>query len=742
MKIRTSSRLWRVVVVSAAALSLFSLSAESQNEQGRETQDITLIAINDFHGRIGDSTVKWAAAIEQIRAEAGEENTLFVSAGDNFGNSLFASSVQGEVPTVDVLNALDLDASAVGNNELFVGVDAFERLAARAEFPYLAANMVVSEASRLRMDAYVVKKVAGVRVAIIGAITPDTRAQFPQGEPGFVETVGALNDAADEIVRGGLADVIVAVVHDGGGTSSPPGTADEELARGGVLAQLVSQASPRIDAFLTGHTHNQYVFDTPVPTSPDRTRPVLQTGAFGQLVGRATLRYDFEARAVTASTAELVPRSSLPSDELRTRYPRLETVARIVEDAEAVAEEAGSVPVGRASAPITTAYSGGGYENGRYSGGVAGQRARESALGTLVANMFRDLPKSPEGNPHIGISLPNFIRSELFPDASGNIPVRQVIEMLGIRDSIVTAEATGAQIKRLLEQQWQRTSEGAARGYIQLALSDNVAYTYDDRQPEGDRITSITIDGEMVEDARKYRIGTTGGIARGLVNFHEGRALTKVRDTGVVDVDGFRRYFSELSERAPVEPDFAKSGARVLESTEFPMSEKGAGVRPGSWIELEVSELDMTSFGSPENTALRILLDGREYGSVPVVDGVATVGFRVPKPVSDQPTVLQLVGEPSGTVVTRTLQVHTAEPPRRTQPGKLSELNGSSGRAERDTDGRVADWRMSEPPQKGVQESLELPPSGGTRLALTLGFVLGGALCIGGSVIIARRRKF
>lgn len=48
--------------------------------------DITLVDINDFHGRIDANTTKFATTVEQIRQTAGEDNTLFLSVGDNIGD--------------------------------------------------------------------------------------------------------------------------------------------------------------------------------------------------------------------------------------------------------------------------------------------------------------------------------------------------------------------------------------------------------------------------------------------------------------------------------------------------------------------------------------------------------------------------------------------------------------------------------------------------------------------------------
>jgi 5'-nucleotidase len=86
-------------------------------------QTITLLNINDFHGRIdptNDLTTKWATTIEQQRA-IDPDGTLLLGAGDLIGASLFNSAVQNDQPTIDVLNELCLNASSVGNHEFDKG---------------------------------------------------------------------------------------------------------------------------------------------------------------------------------------------------------------------------------------------------------------------------------------------------------------------------------------------------------------------------------------------------------------------------------------------------------------------------------------------------------------------------------------------------------------------------------------------------------------------------------------------
>src|SRR6478735_4932579 len=80
--------------------------------------DITLLNINDFHGRIDPAnnlTTRWATTIENERLT--DPQLLLLGAGDLIGASLFNSAVQQDQPTIDVMNEMCLNASSVGNHE-------------------------------------------------------------------------------------------------------------------------------------------------------------------------------------------------------------------------------------------------------------------------------------------------------------------------------------------------------------------------------------------------------------------------------------------------------------------------------------------------------------------------------------------------------------------------------------------------------------------------------------------------
>ena len=129
---------------------------------------LTLLDINDFHGRIDANTVKFAGTVEKEKAAAVAAGSpvAFVSAGDNISASLFASAVQQDQPTIDVLNALELNASAVGNHEFDKGFqDLTDRVIAggtNAKWAYLGANVYLKGTTTPALPEYAIIDMDGV----------------------------------------------------------------------------------------------------------------------------------------------------------------------------------------------------------------------------------------------------------------------------------------------------------------------------------------------------------------------------------------------------------------------------------------------------------------------------------------------------------------------------------------------------------------------------------------------------
>ena len=197
--------------------------------------------------------MKWAGTVEQL-TEGKEDNTLLVGAGDLIGASEFASSVQQDQPTIDVLNALGLDASAVGNHEFDQGfADLRDRVIGAAGSRNATVGLPRRERLRQGHDRPGPPRVRlvhidGVDVAVVGAVTEETKSLVsPAGiaDLTFGNPVTAVNRVAGELSDGdtanGEADVIIAAFH-AGATQGVGSNYAAEVAKGGEFAQM---AEPR-----------------------------------------------------------------------------------------------------------------------------------------------------------------------------------------------------------------------------------------------------------------------------------------------------------------------------------------------------------------------------------------------------------------------------------------------------------------------------------------------------------------
>jgi 5'-nucleotidase len=625
---------------------------------------LNLLNINDFHGRIDSNTVKFAGTIEQLRAAGGDSNTLFLSAGDNIGASLFASASQQDKPTIDVLNALKLEASAVGNHEFDQGFsDLTGRVQSAANFQYLGANVYTKGTKTPALPEYKTLQIDGLTVGVIGVVTQETPTLVsPGGISGldFGDPVEAVNRVADQLTDdnpfNGEADVIVAEYHEGAGFGTPDGaTLEQEVAAGGAFASIVTQTSPKVAAIFTGHTHKMYAWDAPVPGADGTTRPILQTGSYGANIGQIQLTIDPTSKAVTSYVSHNVARTTTADADLVATYPRVAQVKTIVDDALAAAAEIGNQKIGSVTEDITTAFVGGSFVNGVYTpGGFDGNgapvgrddRASESTLGNLVADsLLASLKSADTGGAEIGVVNPGGLRGELLYGTDGSVTYAQANAVLPFLNNLWTTTLTGAQFKVALEQQWQTNADGTvpSRDFLNLGLSKNVSYTYDPTRAQGDHITGITVNGEPIDLARDYRIGSFSFLLQGGDNFRVFAQGANTKDSGLVDRDAWIAY---ITANSPLSPSFARTGVSLI-------GVPTTAVAAGDTVSFDVTKLNLTSLGSPANTELTATWQGSASDPVTFAVnevGAASVSLTVPSDVSEASELI-LTAAPSGTTV-------------------------------------------------------------------------------------------
>ena len=181
-----------------------------------------------------------------------------------------------------MLNALEVDASAVGNHEFDRGIDDLTgRVRDLADFPYLSANVTLDGTP---IDhGYELFEIDGITVGVVGAVTERDARRLVDGSGivgvEFGDPVVAVNAIAarsrDGDAANGEADVIVAEYHEGSQATARARTRRRPTRQAALGASTWPRPAPSatssrtpppdVDVIFNGHTHRTYSWLAPVP---------------------------------------------------------------------------------------------------------------------------------------------------------------------------------------------------------------------------------------------------------------------------------------------------------------------------------------------------------------------------------------------------------------------------------------------------------------------------------------------
>ena len=473
---------------------------------------VKIVAFNDFHGNLqagsytpvaGQPSVS-AGGIEYLAAyvaelESENPNHVVVSAGDLVGASPLISAFYHDEATVEAMNLLGLDISAVGNHEFDPGPAELLRKQSGGCFPggvqtclekpafpgaafkYLAANVVYTGKGGTLFPPYVIKTFQGVRVAFIGVGLKGTPSIVtPQGVSGltFKDEAETVNSLIPELHAQGVHAIIV-LVHQGG-TQNPAtlsATAGINDCAGGLggpaqspIVDVVSRLSDSVDLVISGHTHKAY--NCRLPNSAGRLIPVTQAGYFGQLLTDIDLSMDRSTGRVTHIAASNVVVSHPAADALASPiHPFLSTPsnaqirALVADYAAAVAPLANQV-IGAIAMPLTNA---------------AGPSGEEPA-GDLIADseLAATAPAQMDGAVIAfvnkgGVRPPGFDAPQAtYPH---NVTYQEAFAVRPFGNSLVTMTLTAGEIKDLLEQQFPGCNGQSTNRILQVSNGLHVEWS-------------------------------------------------------------------------------------------------------------------------------------------------------------------------------------------------------------------------------------------------------------------------
>lgn len=280
--------------------------------------EISVLNTTDLHGHVLPCTdynnrtnvgglLRCSTLIHQLREE--HPNTLLLDCGDLYQGGAESYLTEGRI-MIRALDWLHYDAWVLGNHEFDWGLEKMKRLIDASSTPMLAAN-IISRPGRPhpfpRVQPYLIREVDGVKIAIVGLITPGVPTwSTPDllGDALFERSIDALKRVMPA-VRAESPDILLLATHQGCKRQG-----DDHANE----VNAIARAFPEFDVIIGGHTHQAI----PEIWIDDRVL-YTQAGYYGAWLGQLDLTYDTVARRVIRKTAKLYE-----VDETVARDPKLE----------------------------------------------------------------------------------------------------------------------------------------------------------------------------------------------------------------------------------------------------------------------------------------------------------------------------------------------------------------------------------------------------------------------------------
>lgn len=229
--------------------------AAEESVEEQETRTVRIIATSDLHGKFcpwdyalnAESTSGSMAQLATAIAKYRTEDTILVDAGDTIqANSaeIFLGS-EDVHPMVRAMNALKYDVWVTGNHEYNFGIDTIKKTIGDLNCKALTGNVYDRDGKPIA-DGYTILEQNGVRIAVIGMVTPNI-ARWDASNLQGCSVTDPLEETRKIIEKiKGKYDVLVGVFHMG--IENEYG-----LANSGVRDVLTK--CPEFDVMVSSHEH-------------------------------------------------------------------------------------------------------------------------------------------------------------------------------------------------------------------------------------------------------------------------------------------------------------------------------------------------------------------------------------------------------------------------------------------------------------------------------------------------------
>ena len=626
---KLGKRLLPILLTLSMAASMLPAAALAAEADAGE-KHITILGTSDMHGNTwgfsyednaetaNNGMARLYTYIQQVRAE--NPNTILIDAGDDIQGTIMTDDLYNKTPeephpVIAAMNYMGYDAMTLGNHEFNWGIPTMQTILSQAEFPVLAANVTDADGEFVTGAGWTIVERDGVKVAVIGVVTPDVPI-WDGGKEGIEDaTFEAANVAVGKAIDaiGDQADVIVVSAHMGMYAEF-----DEE--GGSDSAQKILDDNPEIDVLQVAHNH--------VVVNEKQGDVVIGGVRNG---GRDIARFDLTLDAdnnVTASSVEIVDMTDVtPSQEIRSIPLVAEAHQKTIDFIAGGTDESGEPlpPLGSTTAKFQPENEIAGLPQGKLED-------------TAVMDLINKIQLENSGADVSAAAL--FKNTSDLP--AGDINYGNIFDIYKFDNTLYRVPVTGAELKAYMEwsaecyNQWK---EGDINISFDPEYPDylydmfaGVEYEIDLSQPKGERIKNVMFKGEPLQDdqtltlaVNNYRYSSALKGQNLISGTKEWESSNSIRDMIVA-------YFAEHSPVAPevdnnwkiVGVDLNKDDARRTELIGY----INDGLLPAPYAEsYNLADYDALVAQAKANAA--VLVDGTPKVVSTATDAAGSTYYRL-----------------------------------------------------------------------------------------------------------------
>ena len=501
---------WNIIPDEARAAARAAFAPVAVTARVADSTLLRVLTTSDLHGQLEPRVWDWSNG-RQVGGVAALKpwldslarvcgcTSVRLDAGDEMQGTALSNATYGR-GTVDAMNALGIDAAAIGNHEFDWSVDTLRSRMRDAKYPFLSAN-ITNAAGTARPDwatPWTLVTKGGVKIAVIGLTTTETpTSTAPRNVQGLAFGDGARAIKQYLPAARAAADYVIVVAHAGAVCDSGMTAA----CHGEILDVARQLDSGSVDLIVAGHSHQR------VNTVVNGI-PIVEAQSSARAIGvvdfvRANGRREVRAQLVTPFVDQVKPDAMLTEALGRQQQAVRNITDRVV---------------ARLKFPLK-------------------RDGDEYGLGRLIADAQR-----AAGRADVAIMNNGGIRSDL---PEGPVTWGNVYQVQPFQNRLLRLTVTGAVLQDALEQCV------AGRDHQPDCHASGVEVWYDGGKEPGKRVTRVRLEsGKNLEKNRSYTLVVSDFMATGGSGFAMLAGAPK-EDLDVQDVDALIRYLGVL--RTPVE---------------------------------------------------------------------------------------------------------------------------------------------------------------------------------------------